>query len=484
MLFHSFTFLVFAALFFCAWPLMRKRNASRWLFLVAASFLFYGWWRWEFLFLLLASGFLDFFAGLAIERFFRMRRLFLAISILGNVGVLVAFKYLDFLVGNLNALFGWASTSHQLGPYNLTLPIGISFYTFQSMSYTIDVYWEKIKPTRNPLHYFAYLSLFPQLVAGPIIRASHLLPQLTREQPTSEAQRWDGLRLITHGLFKKVVIADNLAPVVSQAFQADSVVGSSPFWWVMATMFAVQVYCDFSGYSDIARGLARWMGYDFPLNFNHPYIASSFKDFWGRWHISLTGWFQDYIYVPLTLSPWYRKYIYRPLKGHQRTSILGHPNLWVTLLISGLWHGAAWKFVAWGGLMAFYMHFEQVTNWPARLRRLPFGRIAVSIVLLAQIWVAWVVFVSPSLGRALEIIGTLFNFRLLNFWPIWTISEIALVAMSVSILREAYFFLKLDQLAWMHRRWRAQLDPAVVGLMIAGCIYLRGPGSAFIYFQF
>lgn len=223
----------------------------------------------------------------------------------------------------------------QLRPLKILLPVGISFFTFQSMSYTIDVYRRRLKPTSNFLHFMAYLALFPQLVAGPIVRACDLLPALELWHPPSAAVRWANLRLIAIGFFKKMVIADNLAPLVDQAFESPVLQGAWAYWWVVSIMFAAQIYCDFSGYTDIARGLGGLMGYEFPENFNHPYAAIGFRDFWSRWHISLSTWFRDYVYVPLG--------------GSRHGAVRGYVNMWITMLLSGIWHGAGWTFIVWGG---------------------------------------------------------------------------------------------------------------------------------------
>ncbi len=470
MLFHSFVFLLFGALFFLLWPLMRKRNNSRWVYLTSASFLFYGWWRWEFLFLILVSGLIDFFAGLGMVRFPHRRKLLLLLSIVGNIGSLAIFKYLDFFVDNLNSLFGWDGPENQTARFGLLLPIGISFYTFQSMSYTIDIYRGKLKPTRNLFHFFAYLSLFPQLVAGPIIRAAHLLPQLTSWKPGTPEDRWNGLRLIAHGFFKKVVIADTLAGMIETAFSTAHPEHAGSYWWVIVSLFAFRIYCDFSGYSDIARGLARWMGYDFPKNFDHPYLAKSFREFWGRWHISLSTWFRDYVYIPLG--------------GSRRGPVVGHRNMWITMVVSGFWHGAAWHFVIWGALHALYLNLERLTGWHERLGSGFVGRLVRSAVVLVLVWVAWVFFRAETFDQALFIISRMFDFSSFTLQGIKLVSKPALVALAIAVLREAYFYFGLDRWMPQNARLRVAMDPVVVALILAACVYLRGPGAAFIYFQF
>jgi len=252
MLFNSLIFLVFAAVFFLLLYFIRRSGKLnlRWGFLVLASFFFYGWWDWRFLFLILASGLIDYFGALGIRRFPTRKKFFLILSLLGNVGSLAVFKYSGFIADNLDqvmALFGIDSQlREQIPEFMLLLPVGISFYTFQSMSYTIDVYRNKLKPTKNILHFFAYLSLFPQLVAGPIVRARDLMPQLKTLRPTTELERWNGFKLIIIGFFKKVVLADNIAPMVNSGFANIHLTDNGPFWWLMIIGFAFQIYFDFS----------------------------------------------------------------------------------------------------------------------------------------------------------------------------------------------------------------------------------------------
>lgn len=480
MLFNSVEFLIFAALFFGGWPLLRRRDNLRWLYITAASFLFYGWWDWRFLFLLAGSGLLDFLASLGMQRWPTRRRWLLAASLCGNVGSLMLFKYLDFGLRNVNVLLGLLGVEARVPLAGLVLPVGISFYTFQSMSYTIDVYRGQLQPTRNVLHFFAYLAMFPQLVAGPIVRAADLLPQMASARPTTEADRWDGLRLILRGFARKVIVADSLAPVVNAAFAAAAPADASAYWWVVMTLFAVQIYCDFSGYSDIACGLARWMGMEFQRNFDHPYGAGSLREFWARWHISLSTWFRDYLYVPLG--------------GSRGSPARAHGNLWATMLVSGLWHGASWTFVIWGALHALYCSAERLTRWPERLARLPGGRALAGLAVFVLVLVAWVFFRAQSLSQALTIAATMVRFTHADAdaWGRLLGEEKALALAALLLAHEAWVHLRAAGPwpalagAWNRHaaRWAATLQPAVYALLAASCIYLRGSGSAFIYFQF
>lgn len=471
MLFNSLEFTLFAITFFFCWPLLKRRNASRWIYLTAASFFFYGWWDWHFLFLILASGFIDFFAALAMVRDPARRKLYLILSVLGNLGSLGLFKYLDFAIGNANWMLGAFGVESSIPLASLTLPVGISFYTFQSMSYTIDVYRNKLTPTSNVFHFFAYLSMFPQLVAGPIVRAAELLPQLETPRPTTEQQRWDGSILIVYGFFKKMVVADAVAPVVNAAFAMEDPALSAIYWWVVIFLFAFQIYCDFSGYSDIARGLAKWMGYEFPLNFDHPYISTSIREFWTRWHISLSSWFRDYVYIPIG--------------GSRGNTFFGIRNMCLVMLISGLWHGAAWTFVIWGALHAFYLTIERLTGWPEKIRVIPGGKHLSVLIVFVLALIAWVFFRAESLPQALTIVQRMFDWS--HPGVDLAKEEIALRALAPAVLlalRQVYVYLSLDSAQWSTPWMERVMRPVSLGALLAICVFFRGPGAAFIYFEF
>lgn len=448
----------------------------RWIFIIAASFFFYGWWDWRFLFLILFSGMVDYWAARAIDRYPLHKRKWLVLSVIANLGCLAVFKYSRFFAQNIDAVFSAMSLpvrlTPEISPFFSAAPVGISFYTFQSLSYTIDVYRGQFRPTRNIFHFFAYLSMFPQLVAGPIVRARALLPQLAqRHTKISSDDYWRGLQLVVLGYFKKVVIADNLAPMVNEAFGRPAIETSSIFWWIVVTMFALQIYCDFSGYSDIARGLARWMGFRFPRNFIHPYASRSLREFWQRWHISLSTWFRDYVYLPLGGSRTGRYKTYR--------------NLWITMMLSGLWHGAAWTFLAWSAVHSLFLCVERLTRWPAKLSRVTGGPVVLIGATLVQVWIGWVFFRAQSLGQALEILKQMFFFNTNTFVPVD-----AVLFMKATLLAGGW--LAVEMVAGNNLHTKVKIPAAFmtrvsqIGLaaMIAACIYLRGPGSAFIYFQF
>jgi D-alanyl-lipoteichoic acid acyltransferase DltB (MBOAT superfamily) len=473
MQFNSLIFILFAVVFFIGWPFMRRRNNVRWIYLVFASFIFYGWWDWRFLFLIAGSGFIDYFAGLAMEKYPGRRRTWLILSIIGNVGSLGIFKYLNFGITNANWILSLFGQEMQIPAANIILPVGISFYTFQSMSYTIDIYRGQLKPTHNVFHFFAYLALFPQLVAGPIVRARDLLPQLELPKPASEQQRWDGLNLIAFGFFKKVVIADTLAKAVNEAFGSRAPEVSCAYWWLIMVMFAFQIYCDFSGYSDIARGLGKWMGYEFPVNFRNPYIASSFREFWQRWHISLSTWFRDYVYISLG--------------GSRKGRAWAHINMWMTMLISGLWHGAAWHFIVWATAHSFYLSAERVTKWPERVMKLPGGRHLCTLGVFVLTTIAWVFFRAQTFGQAAAILGIMFNFGAVNAGVIGELVDNNAVNVLLLIIgAQLIFYFGLDKAEWTRSKSLAKslFDSAVVASIILLCVFQRSPSSTFIYFQF
>lgn len=467
MLFNSLIFIVFAIIFYLAFKIIGKNIKVRLIWLTAASFFFYGWWDWRFLSLILISGLIDFIAALGIVRFPKRRKLLLILSVIGNLGSLALFKYSGFVAENIDKLLGLQgsfSLAANIPEFFLITPVGISFYTFQSMSYTFDVYRNKLKPTSDFSQFFAYLSMFPQLVAGPIVRAETMLPQLLKATPVTNDKKWEGFRLVVSGYFKKMVIADNLAPLVVAAFSAPEINSSSLFWWGIIIAFAFQIYCDFAGYSDIARGLALWMGYDFPDNFNHPYISKSVREFWERWHISLSTWFRDYLYIPLG--------------GNKKGKARSYLNLWITMLVSGLWHGAAWTFVAWGAVHAFFASVERFTRWPEKMRKNTLTKFVAWLFVTIQVLVAWVFFRAETMEQAWKILKTMFAFQGQASFG-WGL-DIS-IFMSVIILREIIHALGFDDKL---KPRNPVFEMLFYALLVAIIVFFRGEGSQFIYFQF
>ena len=341
MLFNSLTFFLFLPTVFCLFWVLGKNSTKRQnLILLLASYTFYGWWDYRFLSLIVVSTLVDFFVGKAIYKAVdqkRKKRL-LWTSIVFNIGLLGFFKYFDFFTGSL--IEGLSTIGLEVSnTFTLTiiLPVGISFYTFQTLSYSLDVYREKLKPTNNLLAFATYVAFFPQLVAGPIERAVNLLPQIVGTKKFKYSQGVEGLQLMLWGLFKKVAIADALAPMVDDIFLNYGSF-SSVTLLMGAVFFGVQIYCDFSGYSDIAIGTAKLFGIDLMSNFKFPYFSRNIGEFWRRWHISLSTWFRDYLYIPLG--------------GSRCKKQLAIRNIFIIFLVSGLWHGANWTFLAWGAFHA------------------------------------------------------------------------------------------------------------------------------------
>lgn len=340
MLFNSFEFLVFLPLVFALYWFFSKRLELQNFLIVVCSYVFYSWWSWRFLFLILFTTISSYTGGLLIERAkgkkTRQKTVCLFNAIL-NLSILGVFKYYNFFVENFIDLMGFIGLNFHLATLHLILPIGISFYTFQALSYTIDVYKGKVRPSHNPLAFFAFLGFFPQLVAGPIERAESLLPQFEKKRIFSWVAATDGLRQMLWGFFKKIVIADNCATIVSDVFDNYTSYSGSTLA-LAAVFFSFQIYCDFSGYSDIAIGCGRLFGINLMQNFSYPYFSRNVAEFWRRWHISLTRWFRDYVYIPLGGSRVSQWKVYR--------------NTFIVFLISGFWHGANWTFIAWGAYNA------------------------------------------------------------------------------------------------------------------------------------
>lgn len=342
MLFNSIEFALFFPLVFMLYWLVFQRGVNiRNGFLVVVSYVFYGWWDWRFLSLIIISSAVDYAVGRAMpNKEGRARKMLLLTSLVVNLGMLGFFKYYGFFVESFVHAFTLFGASLESSTLDIILPVGISFYTFQTLSYTLDIYWKKIEPTKDPLSFFAFVSFFPQLVAGPIERAKNLLPQFTEEKAFDYTSVRSGLYLMAWGLIKKVVIADRLAVFVDATY-ADPFAASGLPMLIGVLFFAFQLYLDFSGYSDIAIGCARTMGFNLSTNFNRPYLSASFSDFWSRWHISLSTWFRDYLYIPLGGNR----------VGKNRTFI----NVLIVFMISGLWHGASWNFVLWGLINALFL---------------------------------------------------------------------------------------------------------------------------------
>ncbi len=337
MLFNSIEFLIFLPIVLILyWFVLNKTLKIQNLIILLSSYFFYGWWDYRFLSLILLSTLVDYFVGLYLPKqdSQKKQKLLLSCSVLVNLSLLGFFKYYNFFVDswiNLFSSFGYEINS--VWTLYIILPVGISFYTFQTMSYTIDIYKKKLKPTKDFIAFASFVSFFPQLVAGPIERAANLLPQILKQRKFMYQQLVQGSRLILWGMFKKVVIADSLAPIVDNIFSNYQNFGGATLW-LGAIYFAFQIYCDFSGYSDIAIGTSKLFGFELRSNFKFPYFSRNIGEFWRRWHISLSGWFRDYLYIPLG--------------GSYQGKTKSIRNIFIIFLVSGLWHGANWTFIFWG----------------------------------------------------------------------------------------------------------------------------------------
>lgn len=359
----------------------------RWVLLLIASYLFYAYWNAWYILLIVFSTFVDFIVAARLHRAEdpRRRKLLLTVSMVVNLGVLFAFKYFNFFSDSAADILQSLGVAYNAATLDVLLPVGISFYTFQSMSYTIDVYRRTIEPERNPGIFATYVAFFPQLVAGPIERAGNIMPQFYRQVDFDYDRIVNGLRRILWGMFKKMVIADHVAMYVNVVYN-DVHSFSGPTLWIATVFFAVQIYCDFSAYSDIAVGTAQILGINLMENFRQPYLSRSVREFWRRWHISLSTWFRDYLYIPLGGS--------RVRFGWVLV------NLMIVFVVSGLWHGANWTFAIWGMLHGGYVVAEVVWEWlpfTKRLRAPQWVKIAITFVLVCF---AWIFFRANSLGDA------------------------------------------------------------------------------------
>lgn len=346
MLFNSFDFLIFFPIVFIAYWVLNYDLKKQNLLLLVSSYVFYAWWDWRFLSLIIISSFIDYKVGSKIftSTTKKQRKSWLLVSLVANLGLLSFFKYYNFFAesfADLANIFGWQPNSLTL---NIILPVGISFYTFQTLSYTIDIYRKQFQPTKDVLSFFTYIAFFPQLVAGPIERASNLLPQIEKKREFKKEWFNEGAIQILVGLFRKIVIADTLGTYVDAIYSDVGIYNSTTI--VLATFFyAFQIYFDFAGYSDIAIGTAKLLGFKFHQNFNLPYFSKSLTEFWRKWHMSLSYWLRDYLYVSLG--------------GNRKGIKITYRNLMLTMLLGGLWHGSSWNFVIWGGIHGIVLSIEK-----------------------------------------------------------------------------------------------------------------------------
>ncbi len=484
MIFNSVTFLLFLAIVVPLYWVL-PRTARLWLVFLA-SLAFYGFWRVEFLPLLLVSTVTDYVAARAIDATadLRRRRVFLGLSLAVNLGLLFYFKYLIFFADNATGLLQLLGFDVEAPRLSIVLPLGISFYTFQTISYTVDVYRGFIKPEKNFVLYGCYVTYFPQLVAGPILRAREVLPQLDRRPDFALEDLAEGFRRVLFGLFLKVVLADHVAPSVDTAFAQSVDTYTALDVWTLAFLFGFQIYFDFSAYSHIALGCARMMGIHFPENFRFPYLASSPRDFWRRWHISLSSWIRDYLYLPLTgervrdRSTGGLEVAGEPARGFGRTQAL-----FLTWAIMGFWHGANWTFLFWGlhhaVLVYAYRRLEpRARRLPERLRSLGGFALTLPAVMLGWIW-----FRAQNLSDALHMFARLFDPRLYLSLGIRENTALLTALLLVCVLAAGGVARALPDLERHRVAWGVAQTAAFAVAFTLVFVFLR-PINQFIYFQF
>jgi alginate O-acetyltransferase complex protein AlgI len=476
MLFNSLIFWAFFTIFIVGYWSIRGRMRNAWS--LVASYVFYGWWDWRFLALIILLTGINYWFGLEITKEQTLghphaRRRWIIASVVTSLGILGFFKYYNFFIESTTAFLASIGLTASHSTLEIILPVGISFYTFQAMSYTLDLYRREIEVERSLLRFATFIAFFPQLVAGPIVRAADFLPQLRRDSIFSWSAQVEGACMVAWGMVLKVVVADSLAPVVDARFFAPEAMSALSLI-IGVLCYAFQIYGDFAGYSLMAIGFAHMLGYHFNRNFDRPYFASSFSDFWRRWHISLSTWLRDYLYIPLG--------------GNRQGGVRTHGNLMLTMLLGGLWHGAAWTFVAWGGLHGSFLCLQRLWNrcFGAYLVHVPaiILKFTGIFTVFTLVCIAWVFFRAQSFGEAIVVLLRIAAMEDMSFAAVeqkfQVIKALGLIAGLIAV--EALSF-KID--FWsVARRW-----PITVGIFLITCalaISVLGnfTGNAFIYFQF
>ncbi len=473
MLFNSYIFLQFFALFYVLYILLRKKHSWQNVLVLLASYTFYGYWDWRFLFLIAISTIIDYLVGLNLHASNNptKRKRWLFLSVIANLSMLGVFKYFNFFADSLINVFTQIGFNPDPITLNIILPVGISFYTFQTMSYTIDIYRERLKPTRNFIDFAVFVSFFPQLVAGPIERAVNLLPQVAKKRIITVEHIQTGIFLIIWGYFKKTVIADN-SGIIADAIFNDYLNHGGIDLLIGVLAFSFQIYGDFSGYSDIARGVSKLLGFELMLNFRLPYFAINPSDFWNRWHISLSSWLRDYLYVPLG--------------GNKNGSFNTYRNLFLTMLLGGLWHGAAWNFVIWGAfhglILIIYRLFDRkkphLTPWDGSHSYVKIILMMISMFILTQI--GWLIFRAKSVDQIWYFMSN-FNFSssklTSGYWSdlLLFITPLLIIQIIQYIRNDLNFITRMP--AW---------SSAIIYAILLAFITIFGvrESTEFIYFQF
>ena len=480
MLFHSFQFFVFFCIVFAVYwtlpgwhqwlPVLRRRcpHRLRMAWLLLASCVFYMSWNPWLILLILFSASVDYTIGLQLQRVASpaVRKLLLIVSICVNLGLLAFFKYTNFLLGSAHTVLNVFGFTYDQPMYSIVLPLGISFYTFETISYIVDVYLGRVKAVRNLLDYALYIMFFPHLIAGPIVRPRDFLPQIHRRKHPNWDRLQLGVQMFLIGLFKKAVIADHLAMVADPVFAEPTAYATSAVWLGVVS-YAVQIYCDFSGYTDMAIGAAHMLGFKLPMNFNMPYFAANITDFWRRWHISLSTWLRDYLYIPLG--------------GNRHGTWKTYRNLMITMLLGGLWHGANWTFVVWGLYHGLLLALHRAIRLPAWMGHRLLRPMWVATTFFA-VCLGWVFFRAQSFSDAYDVLRRL-------AWPVEgkTFAEPTVVGAVglLALVFVCHLFGTFVDVKKLERRLPAPaLGSALAVMLLAALVLMPEDGKAFIYFQF
>jgi alginate O-acetyltransferase complex protein AlgI len=473
MLFNSLAFCIFLPLVFAVYWYSNKSLRLQNIVLAIASYVFYGWWDYRFLVLIFVSTLVDYFVSLGMERSKnkKRRKSLLGISVVFNLGLLGYYKYANFFIDSLVDSFQLLGLDLASPTLNVILPVGISFYTFQTLSYSIDVYRGDLKANNNFLAFMVYVGFFPQLVAGPIERSTKLLPQILNKRTFDYQEAVLGMKQILWGLFKKMVIADNCAPYVNEIFNSSENLHGSTLL-LGAILFSFQIYGDFSGYSDIAIGVSRLFGIKLTRNFHCPYFSRDIAEFWRRWHISLSSWFRDYVYIPLG--------------GSAKNRITSIKNIFTIFLISGFWHGANWTFIAWGAFHSLlYLPLFLLKRNRKNLSKHAGVRDGFSIVqTYLFVCIGWVFFRAKDINHAMDILMEIMSRSL--FSPIQVSLRVIIVLALIILLISLEWMTRKDDfaLAKLGSKWNTTISWSFYSSLLFIIVWFAKTGTSFIYFQF
>jgi len=471
MVFNSLTFMVFFALVLALHAMPFKWTTKKFNLLIA-SYLFYAAWNPPFIILLWVSTVVDWYAAQKLVHAEKplARKVWMLLSVVVNLGMLAYFKYGTFLLENFTALMAGIGVDYQAPAYDIILPVGISFYTFATLSYTLDIYLRRAEPAKNFLDYALFVTFFPHLVAGPIMRPTELVPQFVEPRKASKQMLFFGLGLMTLGLFQKVVLADSfLAPAAEMIYDRGAIPGLVDSW-IATLAFSGQIFCDFAGYSTTAIGAAMCLGFAMPDNFRFPYAAIGFSDFWRRWHITLSSWLRDYLYIPLG--------------GNRHGEARTYLALMVTMLLGGLWHGASWAFVVWGGLHGLYLAVERfLRSRFSTYRPGPFALLMFALLTYFLVNITWVFFRADSFGKAWMILNGMFGMNS-TAKPILPTVHLVFVSLIILGIVFAHWRMREQTLETAIAKVPAAVLSGVWAVMAFAVVIAQGAGNAFIYFQF